>query len=110
MHQIGHDLLQFGRDTFAAIAPAAFGAGVAQAVKPGLNRREQARQWLVGIIVSHFVTKGLTAWLQLPLEVSQSVAFVVGMVAFQATPRFTAAAANAIARIPDILIRKKEGE
>lgn len=105
-----HQLLDSARDVAAALSPSALGAAVAQAYQKGLSWRERLVQWCVGITVSQFVTRGIVAWMGWPLEVSQGVAFVLGVIAFQATPKFMASAADAVAAIPEILRKKAGGE
>jgi len=95
-----HSFLDAVRDVAAALAPSALGAAVAQAYQKGLSFRDRLIQWAVGIAVSHFVTRAIAAWLGLQLEVGQGVGFVLGVIAFQATPKFIAGAGDTLGGLP----------
>jgi hypothetical protein len=100
----------------AGLAPGALGAAVGMAWKKGLTWRDRFVQLAVGIVVSWFATRALGAiYPHWDPFVLQAAAFTVGMIAFEATPRFIAAAADAIASIPArladrFLPGRKDGE
>jgi hypothetical protein len=90
----------------SALAPAAIGAGVAQAWEKGLSWGQRLVQWAVGICVSYYVTAGVAAWWHLDPFVAQAIGFVIAMVAFRATPAFTGAVVTAAAQLPTALLSK----
>lgn len=85
----------------AGLAPGAIGAAVGMAWRKGLTWRDRFVQLAVGIVVSWFATRAIGAifphWEPFVL---QAVAFTFGMIAFEATPRFIAAAADTVAALP----------
>ena len=99
-----HQLVEGAQTLIAALAPAALGSAVAQAYQRGLSLRDRLVQWSVGILVSHYVTLGVAAVLQLGPFVGQALGFVLGMIAFQAAPRFMAASTDALAGVPNRII------
>lgn len=90
----------------SGLAPGAIGAAVSMAWRRGLTWGERFVQLAVGIIVSWFITRAVGAlwplWFRaLPDPfVMQAIAFTIGMVAFEATPRFISAASDVIAGLP----------
>jgi hypothetical protein len=84
----------------AALAPAAFGAAVAAVYEKGLRWTERLFQWAVGSIVAYYVTLGLGAWFGLSGPACSSVSFVIGLIAFRATPLFIASASSAVGSLP----------
>jgi len=84
----------------AGLAPGAIGAAVGMAWKQGLTWRDRFVQLAVGIVVSWFVTRAIGAITDWDAFVLQAVAFTVGMIAFEATPRFIAAAAETAGSLP----------
>jgi hypothetical protein len=90
----------------AALAPAAIGSAVAQAWEDGLSWSQRVVQWAVGICVSYYVTGGLDAWLHLDRFVTQSISFVLAMVAFKATPKFTEAVVQLAGSIPAAIAQR----
>nr|WP_315384211.1 hypothetical protein [uncultured Sphingomonas sp.] len=87
----------------SGIAPGAIGATVALAWRKGLTWRERFTQLAVGIVVSWFVGRAIGAIWALDPFVLQGIAFTIGMIAFEATPRFIAAAADVAGTIPATL-------
>ena len=83
-----------------ALAPAAFGAAVAQAWKTGLSWSQRLMQWGIGICVSHYVTAALAALFRFDPFVIQAVGFVLGMIAFEATPKFIQGASGVVGNLP----------
>lgn len=104
------ELIELAQKVITAVAPAAFGATVAQIHHRGLAWRDRLLAYVNGILVSYYVTLGLTAWWRLDQFVSQSVGFVLAMIAFKATPKFIAACTDALASLPgrltDLLPKK----
>jgi hypothetical protein len=97
-----HDsMVSAGRDLIAAFGPAMAGSGVGQAWSCGLSWRERTVQWLVGIMVSYYVTRGLSEIFGLGPFISQAIGFVIAMIAFEVAPKIITAASTIAARIPD---------
>lgn len=92
-----------------ALVPAALGAVIAQLLQKGVALRDRFIQVIVGIVVSYYVTLGLVAWLVLDPFVGQAVSFVLGMSAYQATPKLIASLSDAIARVPGLLTGRLGG-
>lgn len=93
-------LFQSAADVASSLAPSLIGSGVAQVWKPGLSWRQRFVQWVVGSTVSFYATQAViefTGWNEF---VSQSIAFGVALIAFDATPRLIAASSDALARLP----------
>lgn len=95
-----NDALAAGRDLLAALAPSLIGSGVAQVWKPGLSWRHRFIQWIVGSTVSYYATGAIIAFTGWNEFVAQSLAFGIGLVAFDATPRLIRAAGDALAELP----------
>lgn len=85
------------------LTPGALGAAVGLVWRKGLTWRDRFTQLAVGIIVSWFVTRALGAIWRLDPFVLQAISFTTGMIAFEATPRFIAAASDVVASLPTIL-------
>jgi hypothetical protein len=83
------------------LAPGAIGAAVGMAWKRGMTWRERFVQLAVGACVSWFIARAIGAifpgWGDF---VVQAIAFTLGMIAFEATPKFITAAADAVATLP----------
>lgn len=101
-----HALLDAIYTLLAGLAPGALGAAVGMAWKKGLTWRDRFIQLAVGIIVSWFTTRAIGAlwpsWFGGAIDpyVLQAIAFTFGMIAFEATPRFIAAASDTLAGVP----------
>ena len=96
IHEIGAALLSF----LVGLTPAAFGAAVSLAYETGLTWSRRFVQMSVGIIVSYFSTNAIAAiWPQDPFVI-QAIGFVVGMIAFKATPRFIEGLVEKVALLP----------
>lgn len=93
-------MLAAGRDLIAAFGPAMAGSGVGQAWSKGLTWRQRTLQWLVGIFVSYYVTRGLAELWGLGPFLSQAIGFVIAMMAFEVAPAIIAAASTLATRIP----------
>ncbi len=87
----------------AALVPAALGALISQLLQRGIALRDRFIQVTVGIVVSYYVTLGLVAWLVLDPFVGQAVSFVIGLSAYQATPKLIASISEACARVPGLI-------
>jgi len=87
----------------SALAPAALGSLVAQLYERGMDWRDRMIAYVVGILVSYYVTLGLTSWLHFDQFVSQSVGFVLAMIAYKAAPKFAAALIDAIVSLPALI-------
>lgn len=86
-----------------ALVPAALGAVISQLLQKGVAWRDRFVQVTVGIVVSYYVTLGLVAWLALDPFVGQAISFVLGMSAYQATPKLIASITEACARVPGLI-------
>jgi len=106
MKQFFHDFLHGLAILASALAPAAFGAAVAQVWEHGLNWTQRLVQWAVGICVSYYVNGAIGAVLHIDPFVSQACGFVIAMVAFRATPAFIEGAVRAAGAIPDGVLAK----
>jgi hypothetical protein len=76
------------------------GSGVGQAWSRGLTWRQRTLQWLVGIFVSYYVTRGLAELWGLGPFLSQAIGFVIAMMAFEVAPALIAAATSIANRAP----------
>lgn len=98
-----HQMLEAFVALLVGLTPAALGAAVSLAYEKGLTWSERFVQFAVGVCVSYFAGNLIGAlWPWKPIDpfVLQGITFTLGMIAFKATPRFTAAAADAVAEIP----------
>ncbi|HEX8402222.1 MAG TPA: hypothetical protein VF628_11025 [Allosphingosinicella sp.] len=84
----------------SAVTPAALGSAVYQAYQRGLGWRDRMIQFAVGICVSYFVTGIVIHAMGWSDFAAQGVGFVIALFAFEATPKFTRAAADAVAALP----------
>jgi hypothetical protein len=103
LHDIGVTLLAL----FAGLVPAALGAAVSLVYETGLTWSRRFTQMSVGIVVSYFATgviRVLWPWGQADPFVLQAVSFVLGMIAFKATPKFIAGMSERVTDIPAALI------
>lgn len=99
MHEIGDALLAF----LISLCPAALGASVSLAYETGLTWGRRVTQLWVGIVVSYFATNAIAAlspWGPLDPFVRQAIGFVIGMIAFKATPRFMTSSVEVVADLP----------
>lgn len=102
LEDIAHAFLAF----LATLVPGALGSAIAQLWERGLSWSQRLIQWTAGIIVSHYVSAGVGAWLHLDPSVAQAIGFVIGLIAFRATPAFIAAAVAAAGALPGGLLAK----
>lgn len=102
LEDIGHAIMAF----LATLLPGALGSAVAQLWEPAMSWSQRLIQWGTGIIVSHYVSDGVGAWLHLDPSVAQAIGFVIGLIAFRATPAFIAAAVSAASALPGGLLAK----
>lgn len=99
-----HALLEALFAVLSGLAPGAIGAGVAMAWKKGLTWRERFIRLAVGSTVCWFSTRAIGAiWPGWSDYVVQAIGFTLGMIAFEATPKFIAGAAEAMGGLPAIL-------
>lgn len=103
LNDISDAAMAIGRDMLAAIGPAMAGSGVGQAWSTGLTWRQRTIQWLTGILVSYYVTKGVTEVFGLGPFMGQAIGFVIAMMAFEVAPKIIAAASATAARIPEFV-------
>lgn len=96
-------LARAAQESLAAIAPAALGSAVGQAWSQGLTWRQRVVQWLTGILVSYYVTMGVAEVLHLGRFASQSIGFVIAMMAFEVAPKVIAAAGATANQIPQFV-------
>ncbi|MBB4618015.1 hypothetical protein [Sphingomonas abaci] len=103
LHEIGAALLAW----MLGLVPAALGALISLVFEPDVTWSRRFAQLAVGVTVSYFVTNATAAlWPWPPLDpyVRQAIGFVVGMVAFRATPKFITGAEETIGRAPGQLL------
>lgn len=79
------------------------GAMVSLAYMPGLTWRQQVAATVAGGFTASFVCWALQDWLHLSAAVAGGLSFVVGLVAFRATPSLVKAVADSFARLPDLV-------
>lgn len=97
-----------------ALTPAAFGSAVAVASKRGLTWSERCIQFAVGICVSWYVRLAIEALFPMDAFMAQAVGFTIGMLAYDALPRFRERAIALVGELPDFirdwLPRRKGGD
>jgi len=105
-------LLQSAAELFSALTPSFIGSAVAQAWKPALPFRQRFLQWVVGSSVSYYATIAIVSVTNWNGFVTQSLAFALALVAFDATPRVAKAGADVLTSLPqrltDIFLGKKD--
>lgn len=106
---MNHDLWSmipaWARELITALTPSMLGAAVGQAWSHGLSWRQRVVQWLVGILVSYYVTQALTEWLHFGPFAGQACGFVIAMMAFETAPKFIAGVSAAAGQIPDMVMK-----
>ena len=96
IHEAGMAVLTF----LGGLVPAALGAAVSLTYETGLTWGQRAIQMLVGITVSFFVTNLASGIWSLNGYVAQAIGFVMGMIAFKATPKFISSCVTVAAELP----------
>jgi len=104
MDKLFHELTATALTFLAGLVPAALGAAVSLAYESGLTWSRRFAQMSVGIVVNYFATGAIGAVFGFGPFVLQATGFVVGMIAFKATPKFIAACSDAIATAPTRLL------
>lgn len=102
-HEAGVAIVAF----VASLIPAALGSAVSLVFEPDVSWPRRTAQMMVGVIVSYFVTNAsvvLSPWQPVDLSVKQALGFVLGMIAFRATPKFIAGAGEALGAAPGRLL------
>lgn len=87
-------------DLVGSLTPSLIGSAVAQAWKPALPFRRRFLQWVVGSSVSYYATQAIVAATDWNGFVAQSIAFGIGLVAFDTTPRVMRAVGDQLAALP----------
>lgn len=100
MDKLFHELTATILTVLAGLVPAALGAAVSLAYESGLTWSRRFAQMSVGIVVSYFATGAIGAVFGFGPFVLQAIGFVVGMIAFKATPKFITACSDALASAP----------
>ncbi|TPG14354.1 hypothetical protein [Sphingomonas oligophenolica] len=104
MDKLLHEIAGAAMTFLVGLMPAALGAAVSLAYETGLTWSRRFVQMSVGIVVSYFATNAIGAvWPQQPFVI-QAVGFVVGMIAFKATPKFIDGAADKVAGLPGAIV------
>ena len=85
------------------LTPGAIGSAVGLAHEKGLSWAERFTQLAAGTVVSWFVARALGGAVDLNPFVLQGVNFTAGLIAYKATPRFIAAAADVVGGLPAAL-------
>lgn len=88
------------------LLPAALGAAVSLVYEPGLSWRQRFVRLCVGVTVSIFTTNSVAAMWPMGLAMAQGIGFVLGMIAFRATPIFISAATDQVAKLPAALFER----
>lgn len=73
------------------------------AYMPGLTFRQQLAATFAGGLTASFVSWAVTDWLHLSAAVAGGVSFVVGLVAFRATPALIKGLASTLEGIPNLI-------
>lgn len=81
------------------------GSMVSLAYMPGLSWRQQVAATVAGGFTASFVCWALQDWMHLSSAIAGGLSFVVGLVAFRATPSLIKAVADSLARLPDIVVQ-----
>lgn len=118
MDHTPHGLLEATLAFLVSLLPPALGATVSLAYEQGLTWAARFTQLWVGIVVGYFGAGAIAAlwpWGSLDAFVRQAIGFVVGMIAFKATPRFMGSVVEIVADLPsrvaDLVpfLRRKSG-
>ena len=97
-------VMSAARDVLTALTPAMIGSAVGQAWSKGLTWRQRTVQWLTGIMVSYYVTIGVSEWFGIGPFGAQAIGFVIAMMAFEVAPKVTAAAAATADKLPQMIV------
>lgn len=79
------------------------GAGVSTFYVPGLTRQQQIGATIGGGMTASFVCWALQDWLHLSSAIAGGLSFIVGLVAFRATPALMDAVAKSLEGLPAIV-------
>lgn len=101
--QLIQDAAETLKAAASALAPAALGSAVAVAMKRGLTWTERTVQFAVGICVSWYVRLAVEAMVTVDPFVAQAIAFTIGLLAYDALPRFRERAILLVGDIPDLI-------
>lgn len=102
IHEVGDALAAF----LLGLLPSGLGAVVGLFYETGITWSRRFAQLSVGVIVSYFVTNAVGALWPLNPFVLQAIGFVVGMIAYKATPRFIASCTDMIAEAPSKIFER----
>jgi putative Mn2+ efflux pump MntP len=103
MDKILHEILDTILAFIISLMPSALGATISLMVDDGITwSRMLARLW-VGIVMSYFISRALTATFALHPFVIQAISFLIGMVAYKSAPGFIAGCASALGDAPGLL-------
>jgi hypothetical protein len=94
------EVVEAAQTVGTALAPATAGAAIAQLFRHGLTFGERLVQIVVGITVSWFVGRLVEGVYAPNAAVTDAIKFVVGMIAYEATPKFIHNTAEAVASLP----------
>ena len=100
-----------GRAAVTALAPSAIGATVAVMTKRGLTWGERCIQIAVGICFSWYTRVALEALFNPDPFLAQGIAFTIGLIAYDALPKFRERAIALVADLPDAVrdfLRRKD--
>lgn len=103
MDKLFHDASVAAVAFVASLIPATLGSAVSLAFEPDVSWPRRVVQMMVGVTVSYFVTNAsvvLSPWQPIDLAVKQALGFVLGMIAFRATPKFINGAGEALGAAP----------
>ena len=99
-----HDVVTSILAIAIGLTPAALGAAVTLAYEKGLTWSQKFVQLSVGVCVSYFARNLIDALTSWDAFVLQAVEFVVGMIAYKATPRITGALIERLVELPAAII------
>jgi hypothetical protein len=95
-----HAALEAFLALLVGLSPSALGAAVSLAYEKGITWTERFVQFAVGTCVSFFAQRAIGATITLNPFMLQAIAFLVGLVAFKATPKFISSCSDAVAGLP----------
>jgi hypothetical protein len=103
MDKLLHELIEGLLTFLAALVPPALGAIVSLLYETGLTWAQRATQLWVGVVVSYFIQRAAGALYPFHPFVLQAVGFILGMIAFKATPGFISGCSTVAAELPALL-------
>lgn len=100
MKHFAHETFAFLATLLAGLVPGAIGAVVGLVWERGMTWGQRFAQLAVGIIVSFFVGRAVSSFWAVAPFVEDGIKFVLGMIAYKATPGFIAATSDTLRTLP----------